>query len=262
MARIVCTAVLIVLLSTLVGCQSIDTGRGTLMPARTTTAITTAPTVDIVGASEADIVEHVAVNRQGYRQWLELLVEYYTKTGDNMKIKWAKKELDALNAMPQYQYIIEAFTAGPGLRARASIPEADAFYADTLQLEKSAALLPIFKNEDLLRVVRDKYNQLIRKYPSSNKIDDAAFQAAGIYEHFKDYTIALLYYQRAYQWDPDTIHPARFRAARILDQYLRRRAEALELYQEALREEAEFSEWKEFAEQRIKELTKSEKVEE
>jgi len=135
-------------------------------------------------------------------------------------------------------------TAGPGLRASVSNPEADEFYQDILQLEKRAGLLPGLKNQDRLRTVLDKYNQLIRKYPSSNKIDDAAFQAAGIYEHFKDYSIALVYYQRAYQWDPDTIHPARFRAARILDQYLRRRAEALKLYQQAVKEESEFDEWR------------------
>jgi tetratricopeptide (TPR) repeat protein len=104
----------------------------------------------------------------------------------------------------------------------------------------------------------DKYNQLIKKYPTSNKIDDAAYKAGGIYEYFKDYSIAVLYYKRAYQWDPMTIHPARFRAAYILDRRLARRVEALELYEEAIKTEGRYEKlvtWREFAEKRVKELS-------
>lgn len=254
MARIVLTVALIVLLNVLVGCQSSDRGRGQLMPARTKTSLGSASIVNVAGASEVDIVEQVAVNRQGYRQALELLVEHYTKMGDNMKLKWAKKELAALNTMPQYRYIIEAERL-PNLKASTSIPEADALYMDAVQLHKQAEKLMLVKDNELLRIALDKYKQLIRKYPSSDKIDDAAFQAAIIYEHFKDYSIALLYYQRAYQWDPDTIHPARFKAAYILDKHMHSRLEALELYRQAIEEEGGYEKWKEFAENRIRELT-------
>lgn len=103
-----------------------------------------------------------------------------------------------------------------------------------------------------------KYNSLIRQYPNSDKIDDAAYRAAGIYDYFKDYEIALLYYQRAYQWDPDTPYPARFYAASLLDKKLHRRDEALQVYQEAvLREGDRYDEWKMYGERRIKELSSS-----
>ena len=49
-----------------------------------------------------------------------------------------------------------------------------------------------------------------------------------------DYKLALLYYQRTYQWDPETSYPARFKAAFILDRQFHQRDEALKLYQEAL----------------------------
>ncbi len=39
MAKIVLTAVVIVLLNVLVGCQGIDSGRGQLMPSRTMTSV-------------------------------------------------------------------------------------------------------------------------------------------------------------------------------------------------------------------------------
>jgi tetratricopeptide (TPR) repeat protein len=172
-----------------------------------------AAAVNIAEAGEADIVEQVSDNRQAYQQGLELLVKYYTRTGNNMKLEWARKELAALDTMPKYKYILEASVAPANLKASTLIPEADTLYSDALKLEKKAGLLGFIKNENLLRLALGKYNQLVRKHPYSDKIDDAAYRAGGIYEHFKDYTIALLYYQRAYQWDPDTTHPARFKAA-------------------------------------------------
>lgn len=253
MARTILTAVLIVLLNVLVGCKAVDSGRSQLVPAQ----IGSAPIIKAATGSEADIVEQVAVNRQAYQEGLELLVKHYTRTGNNMKWMWAKKELAALDAMPQYKYIIEAEVAGQSLKASTSIPEADNLYNDALQLEKRAKRLVIIKDENRLRLALDKYNQLIRKHPSSDKIDDAAFKAGGIYEYFKDYTIALLYYKRTYQWDAGTIHPARFKAAFVLDRRLHRRAEALKLYQQAVKREGLKKSYKEFAEKRIEELTKS-----
>jgi tetratricopeptide (TPR) repeat protein len=252
MARIVLTAALIVSLSILVGCQA-DSGKSQIVPAQ----IRSAPIVEMSLANETDIVEQLATNRRAYHQSLELLVEHYLKAGDNMKLEWAKKELAALSSMPQYNYIIEAGPVGANLRPTTSIPEADYMYWEATQLEKKARRLVVVVDDDLLRLALNKYNELIKKHPSSDKIDDAAFKAAGIYEHFKDYTIALMYYQRTYQWDPQTIYPARYKAAYILDKHLHRRAEALKLYQEALERDAKFGEWREFAEQRIRELTKS-----
>jgi len=261
MARIVSTIALIVLFNAVAGCQRGDSGRGQIMPARTKTALGAAPVVQVAQATEVDIVEQVAVNRQAYRQGLELLVEYYTRSGNNMKLQWAKNELAKLNAIPQYKYIIEAEVAGPNLKASTSIPEADELYRDGLQLQRRAGPLPAFKNAELLRLALDKYNQLIKQHPTSDKIDDAAYQAGGIYEYFKDYSIAVLYYKRAYQWDAETIYPAKFKAAFILDKRLHRRAEALELYKQAVKEikrEGQHQEWKEFAEKRIRELLQSE----
>ncbi len=257
MARTVLTAVVIVLLNVLVGCQGVDSGRGQLVPARTRTSIGAAGVVSVADAGETDFVEQIAVNRQAYRQGLQLLVGYYTRIGNNMKLNWAKDELSALDSIPQYKYIIDAESAGANLRASNSIPEADEIYQDALEHHKQAGALLVIKNDDLLRLAADKYNRLIKRYPSSDKIDDAAYKAGEIYEYFKDYSIALLYYKRAYQWDPGTMHPARFRAARILDKRLHRYAEALELYREAIKTEGAYErhrKWTEFAEQRIIEL--------
>jgi len=260
MARAILTTVLIVLLNILVSCAPIDSGRGQLLPDYPETSSKAAAVAGVSDAGEIDIVEEITAGRQVYHQGLELLVEHYTKTGNNMKLVWAEKELAALDAMPKYNYIIEAAVAGPNLKARTSIPEADQIYNEALQLEKKAKKLIVIKNENLLRLALDKYNQLIRKHQSSDKIDDAAYKAGGIYNYFEDYSIALLYYQRTYQWDPETIYPARFKAAYILDKKLHRRAEALQLYRQAVEKGSLKKSYKEFAENRIKELTQSDEV--
>jgi len=251
MAKTILTLLLIVLLNVLTGCYGPDSGRSQFLP-------TPMKTVSVVDAGEADIIENMAASRQAYRQYLESLIVYYKKAGDNMKLKWAEDELERLNKMPQYNYIIEAGVAGPDLKAKDSDNAANYLYDEAYRLEKAAKRLLVkpFIDENLLRVALDKYNQVIKQYPTCDKIDEAAYRAGGIYEHFKDYTIALLYYQRAYQWDNATANPVRYKAAYILDQYLHRRAEALPLYQQALGNEKLSNDEQKFVEKRIDELTK------
>lgn len=256
MARLAVIVSVITLSFVLVGCNGKDSGKAQrLSPQGENVAL---PTVDVAKSGEKDLAEQMAVDRQAYRRGIELLVDYYTKTGNSMKLAWAKKELNALNSMPQYDYIVEATMAGPGLKPTKSLSDADALYAEAVRIEEQAGPLKVVRDEGLLRMALEKYNQLISKYPTSDKIDDAAFRAAGIYEHLKDYTIAVQYYQRTFQWDPQTAYPARFKAAYLLDTQLARRAEALRLYQEALSKitkSDEHRQWVALAEQRVKELS-------
>jgi tetratricopeptide (TPR) repeat protein len=90
-----------------------------------------------------------------------------------------------------------------------------------------------------MQLALNKCNDLIQEYPTSDKIDDAAYLAGEIHEYFGDYSIALLYYKRAVQWNANTPHPACYRAARILDYKLTDRGQALQLYREALDKESD-----------------------
>jgi tetratricopeptide (TPR) repeat protein len=258
MARTILTALLIVLMNVLVACNSdkVDKSSSKLMMVRTKTAAGNVEAIEVAGAHETDIVEQVIVNRQAYRQGLEALIEYYMNEGNSMKVEWAKKELAALDKMPKYRYIVEASLAGPDLRATDEIRAADYLYDEALALEKKARALVLVANAGQLRRAVDKYNELITTYPSSDKIGDAAYQAAGIYEHFQDYTIAALYYQRSDQWNPESTHPGLYKAAYILDRRLHRRSEAMELYKQALKKETLWPSYREFAEMRIAEFTK------
>jgi len=255
MARIVCTIVLIALLNVLVGCQEPGPERVRLVPTDDTRPLNVAPPA---GTSEADLVEEMAINREAYKKSLELLIGYYNKTGNDMKLGRAGKELKAFRLMTKYNYIMEPVLTSDRLEATTPVAAADDLYYDALAFEKSAGRIPgLPRNENKLRLALQNYNRLIKEHPTSDKIDDAAYKAGVIMEEFKDYVVALDYYQSAYKWDPETIHPARFRAARILDKQLHRYAEALELYQEAVRVEARFDkyrQWKEYAEARIRDI--------
>jgi len=269
MARIACTGTLIVLLTVFVGCQDSNRGRSQIIPSSPGQTVAAAAIVDISDTSEADLVENMAVNRQAYRQSLQMLESYYARVGNNMKLQWVRRELESFDTMTKYNYITGPERMPSGSKPVASIPEADSLYREAEEFEKQAGLLPlldlpILKDENSLRLALTRYNQLIKRHPSSDKIDDAAYKAGVIYEYFKDYSIALLYFQSAYEWDPDGVYPARFRAARILDKNLYRKDEALQLYQQAIKTEGRYDryrEWREFAERRIRELQKLEEGE-
>ncbi|MCH8194148.1 MAG: hypothetical protein IIA65_09035 [Planctomycetes bacterium] len=215
---------------------------------------------------EISLAERVALNRQEYRQGLEALSDLYVRTGDRRKLEWTRKELSGLKKTPQYRYVGDVIPSAD-LSASMSIPEADALYMDAEELQRESGLIagPIFiprvRGSNTLQLALDKYSKVIHRYPTSNKIGKAAFQSGYIHEHFKDYETALLYYQRAYQWDSNIAmsFPARFKAAYLLDKRLDRRDEAVDLYQEAIAgtEGLRWTEWKKHGTERVKVLTRT-----
>ncbi|MBE0534462.1 MAG: hypothetical protein IH624_02250 [Phycisphaerae bacterium] len=207
-------------------------------------------------AAEADKVEHLAQKRNEYRQSLVELLRHYQMSADITKRQWAQHELEALDRVPHYRYLMTAEVLPPDLIASSDIEDANILFNEAMELYKQAGGLLIITDEDKLRGALNKFNQVIARFPSSNKIDDSAYRAGRIYEHFKDWEIAMVYYQRCFQWNDVTAYPARFRAGYILDQRLLRRTEALTLYQLSVEREARYTKNTEFAQKRILELTK------
>ena len=257
MTRIVTTAAVIVLLTLLVGCET-DTGTSQRVPDRSAPYMTdpNKPLARPASESEIDLVEKLSSDRQSYRRSLEAVVQYYGAVGNHQKTSWAKEELAGLNRIPQYIYFVDMPAT---LRATESIAAADQLYAEAEKLNRYSGPIPVtmLKDLEMLRAALRKYEELISRYPTSDKIDDAAYKMAEIQRGLGDFTIALTYYQRAYQWDPATPWPARFRAADILDRRLHRRAEALQVYQEAIVKEARYTDLRLMAERRVQELNTS-----
>lgn len=212
-------------------------------------------------AGEIDLIEDMAGHRNAYKTGLAKLVEYYTASGDAVKLGWANRELAALNAIAQYRYVMPAAGIDASHRALDTINEADELFAEAEKLYKDSGWP--FRDEAKLRRALRKYNLIIAKWPSSDKIDDCAYKAGKIYEHFKDYDIAVVYYQRAFQWDGNTPYPVRFKAAYILDRRLHMKKEALALYQMAYKNpnDQKYEGNMLFAKKRILEMTEpSEKI--
>ena len=260
MTRIVTTATVILLLTLFVGCQT-ETGTSQRLPDRSRPymADPNRPLAVPTSANEIDLVEKMVSNRQAYQRSLQALIQYYEACGNHQKLIWAKQELTALDRIPQYRYNIEAEMMPASLKATERIAAADQLYEEAGKLNRDAGVIPVaqLKDVELLRAALGTYGELISRYPTSDKIDDAAYKMARINEGLGDYTIALSFYQRAYQWDAATPYPARFRAAELLDKKLHRRAEALPIYQEAIVKEAQFADMKVAAEARVKELNTS-----
>jgi tetratricopeptide (TPR) repeat protein len=258
MARYAYCLVTLSILGLLAGCEPSYEGSGQIAPPTSLSGGSMATVQDTSAATEAGLVEQVALGRQTYKEALEKLIDYYSKSGNNMKLQWAKSELKALNQNPQYRFIIQAEVAGADLKASSSIPAADALYNDGMKYyhEGKPLIGTLALNEGKLRMALDRFNQLMRDYPTSDKIDDAAFHAGQAYEDLKDYTIAATYYTRAFQWDENTPYPARFKAAFVYDKYLFNREKALEDYKAYLAHGAGNGTYKEIAEQRVAELQK------
>lgn len=212
-------------------------------------------------AAEVSLAEKLAMSRNIYRENLEMLAEYYKQAGNSMKQKWAEAELSSLASAPRYQYILQAEVAGPDLRASKAVTQADNLFYEAMEHYNNAKKLLVVTDDKEMRLALSMFNELIEKFPMSDKVDDAAYRAGHIYEHFKDYNIAVLYYIRTFQWDTNTVYPARYKAASLLDRRLRKKHQALELYRAVLEEDTKYETYKELAQDRIDEITASEKIE-
>jgi tetratricopeptide (TPR) repeat protein len=207
---------------------------------------------------ERDLLEQLASYKQTYIESLEKLVAYYSSSNEAYKLSESKKELDEARTAPQYSYVVEAEIAGPDLRAMAAIPEANKLYQKGLELDNQAYTTLVITDEKKARQALDKYNQLIKQYPTSDKIGMAAYKAGRIYEDLGDYAIGAIYLERAAQWDKNVPFPARFRAAYVNDKYLNNKAKALLLYQDSLAHEFMNSQYRAYANNRVIILSKKE----
>jgi len=194
------------------------------------------PTVqpDLAGLGEVGLVEALATARKQYERTLESLKTYYEKRGNDSKIQWVSSEIQGFQNTPKPRYLLAAEIAGPDLRPSDRIEAADQLYTEGLHYKNYPAFPP--EKKEYLKIALDKFRTIIEKYPQSDKIDDAAFRTGEIYGgwYFQDYARAVQAYQRCWQWNPDTEHPARFNAAKIFEEKLKNRAKAVELYNEVI----------------------------
>ena len=191
-------------------------------------------------AQEVDLIESVLSHRAEYQQNLRKLHAYYLSRGYASKADWAAFELKGLRRVKQFRYMLETEVPQQTVTPVERVPEADALYDKGRELMRRGGHgVPGFYHEGRMVEAAAILRELVEQYPSSNKTADAAFFLGEIHKEYLkgQEEIALLWYQRAWTWDPNTSHPARFQAAVVCDYRLHDRDHALELYRSVLENE-------------------------
>ncbi len=211
----------------------------------------------VYGFNEVDLVEDMVAKRGDYYNALKELGDYYKSANANRRLSMLSEELKVLGVVSQYNYLESSTISRTDYVAADSIDAADEMYNEAKRLDSKGRLLGVAFKKTMLRAALAKYNELIKKYPTSDKADDAAYKAAEIYKYFGDYYPAAIYYQRAFEWNEYTDYPARFKAAWIMDTKLDKKSEALELYKQSILLEKNFSDNVDIAKARVKTISKS-----
>lgn len=217
------------------------------------------PDIALGNVTEPDLVEQMMTHRAMYHRTLSALHDYYRDRGYESKRLWAARELAELKRVKPYRYVVAAEVPQRSLNPTQGVAEADAMYDRGLTLMKEGgAGIPIIYREQKMKQALQMFRELIDRFPSSDKVDDAAFYCGEIHkEYFNgDERLAVAWYERAVQWNPSTPHPVRFQAAVIYDYRLHDRDRALEFYRRVLAEERDNSSNLSFATKRIDEITR------
>lgn len=184
--------------------------------------------VDELKTREEQLIHAVIVSRENYRKSLKEILEYYQSTGNQLRLQKARRELDALDKVPQPLYTdkgLESVSTGVTLR---DIEEANILFNDAMMYKKS------FGKENRFTAIK-RLEKLIQEYPDSNKAGDAAFEIARIYEsgYFGDYESAASYYIKSYQLNPHIKQPVLLKAAIIYERMLGDVNKAKAIYKQA-----------------------------
>lgn len=211
------------------------------------------------GVDERLLVEYVVSARRAYLAAADLLVALYEKQGNVYRAAFVKSIKERFDPVRIYMYFPTAEIPPEDLRPLDAIPEADAMFAQAHKLFlEGKGLLHTFVTTSYRKERRAlvTFLELIEKYPTSNKIALAAYYIGDIYkEYFNENVRAVLWYERAWQWDPKITEPARFQAGTIYDLRLHNPEKAVECYSGAIAYEQFNQSNVRYATQRIVELT-------
>jgi len=267
--RVVALILCCPLLFALVGCEGIDRTHDNRVVDITPPAdedLGPTPIRRVRLPSTVDEVESMLASRAAYIEHLVSVERAYLQIGDTEKANWARRQREQTERVEVYPYLREGtseqhYTVAP----RESIPAADELYLEAMTLYDTFEGVPFvgftkLNHEDCRKAV-NMYKRILRDYPSSDKVDDAAYYAGVIYKEFlreddPDNELALRYFKWALRLDPKTPHPARFDAAVVYDHRLHEYDRAIELYHQVLEtEEAGIQSNQRYAATRIEQLT-------
>ncbi len=184
--------------------------------------------VDELKTQEEQLIHAVTISRENYRKLLERLKQYYQSTGNQLRLQKIRRELDALDKVPQPLYTDEGIGNVRTDAILRDIEDANILFKDALMYKKA------FNKENRVTAIR-RLEKLLAEYPDSDKVGDAAFEIAEIYAsgYFNDYESAARYYLKSYQLNPYTEQPVLLKAAEMYDKKLTDYDKAKEIYKQA-----------------------------
>jgi TolA-binding protein len=181
--------------------------------------------------SDLELVERLITARRDYQKTLELLRGHYLQVGDMERSKWAEEELRQFHRIPKHAFRLELDVPPPNLQATANIPDANKLFTRAMTYKDKGWGTEYLDNQRRAEIL---FQELLTKYPQSDKISDAAYMLGDVYESkaYRQYRRSAHYFERCFQWNPKTSFDARLRAARIYDRQLQERGHAIDLYRE------------------------------
>ncbi len=190
--------------------------------------------------SDVELVEKLIVLRRDYQRTLEQLRQVYIRAGDLERSHFVEEELLGYHRIPKHALILDLDVPPPTLNGNQNVPEANTLLLEARKWKAQGGLksADFYDNQRRAELL---LQELLGKYPQSDKISDAAYMLGEIYEGkaYKQYRRAARYYERCFQWDHNTQHDARLRAARLYDVQIKDRGRAIELYREITTHEAD-----------------------
>lgn len=213
-------------------------------------------------------VEDMIRARRAYIEQLTRLEKTYLEIGDVNRANWARRQRERTDAVEVYPYLADdAIDSNPGVAPEKKDAEADALFDRAKAKLDEVRGVPLAgflqANREKAREALALFEELLRRYPKSDKVDDAAFYCGEIYKEYlrkedPDDELSIKYYRWAVQLDPKTPHAARFQCAVVEDFRRHNRKAALELYHDVLRDEPSNISNLRFAASRIEQLTDEE----
>ena len=210
-------------------------------------------------ADERALVEYVAAARKAYNNAVADLAGYYQATGRNFETRLIMNVQDRLDPVRTYMYYLAAELPPESAKPAAVIPEADALFAEGIELHKRGKGLLRFAlttSYPKQRAALLKFQRIVAEYPSSTKAAQRCYYIGEILkEYFNENVRAVHWYRRAWQLDANIDKPARFQAASVYDLRLQDKAKAVECYRMCIQHEPFNPSNVRYANQRIAELT-------
>jgi TolA-binding protein len=203
--------------------------------------------------TDTELVERVLAARKDYQIALEQLRAHYVSVGKVEQAHWAEEELRQYHRIAKQAYNLGLEAPPPSLQAAYNIPEANDLFKRAVAYKDRGWGTDYIDNQRRAEIL---LQQLLTSYPQSDKIGDAAYQLGDLYEGkaYHQPRRAALYFERCFQWNPNTQLDARIRAARIYDRALHERDKAIEIYRQVIQHETDASRLAE-AQKRLQELT-------